>query len=64
MRHCEEFLKQLVDGYVDVDTNYRAKGVTLKNLEIKKNSKNKIETNKWKQNFLIQAINTQLTHND
>lgn len=64
MRHCEEFLKQLVDGCVDVDTNYRAKGVTLKNLEIKKNSKNKIETNKWKQNFLIQAINTQLTHND
>lgn len=42
MRHCEEFLKQLVDGYVDVDTNYRAKGVTLKNLEIKKNSKNKM----------------------
>lgn len=42
MRQCEEFLEQLVDRYVDVDTNYHAKGVTLKNLEIKKNGKNKM----------------------
>lgn len=40
MTQCEEFLKQLVGRYVDVDTNYHAKEVTLKNLEIKKNSKN------------------------